>query len=416
MSKLNIQRNSGQLEISYSWRTPAMWFLAFFSFIWNGALIFALLAGAGLFISFHLLAGVLIAWFTLTRFLNTSTITVDRQKMAITHGPVPWPFRKNKDIPARSLVQLYVAKSSVKVNDKPTYNLLAKLDTGAEVKLFKSERDKELLLNLERTIETYLDIKNDTSLDLNEQSGFEGLDLEAMRAQMEKMEPIKKWLPGSIVAQMEKAELKMEAEQRRREAGDAGGRPPYTSGGDDGRRDEAGDVTVHFPDGGPLPLPEPRTSYNFPLFRAAEGAGFTFRDEGYRVGRSAQIDFEDKHVTTGRQLELSPTGTTERTYIYAQLERDRWSYYEERRLDDDEVAALGFTGDVHPLRFDNGDERYYPRDRQAGTRYVGMRPEAVEQFIYFTTSSITQFRALRPDGRGWEVYVMESVDEGSFEE
>jgi hypothetical protein len=39
--------------------------------------------------------------------------------------------------------------------------------------LIKTELDKQLLLDLERTIETYLDIKNDTSFDLSEKGGFE---------------------------------------------------------------------------------------------------------------------------------------------------------------------------------------------------------------------------------------------------
>jgi hypothetical protein len=41
--------------------------------------------------------------------------------------------------------------------------------------------------------------------------------------------------------------------------------------------------------------------------------------------------------------------------------------------------------------------------------------QPVQQFIYFTTSSGTQFRALQPTHGSWEVYVMEVVDGSSFD-
>jgi len=333
MSKLNIERGSGELKISFSWRTPTMWFLLFFCLIWDSITLFALFTGAGFFIIFHAIAGLFITWWTLTRFINSTTVTVDRQKLTMKHGPVPWPFSKDKDIPARALVQLYVGKSNVKQNDRHTYKLMAKLDTGAEVKLIDVETDKKLLLDLERTIETYLDIPNDTSLDLNNQGSFEGLNLETMREQMKRLEPIKKWLPKGILNKMEEAEAKMEAESQRRQSGS-----PMAP------REEDWDVSV----------------------------------------------------------------------FYAQIERNRWSYFEERRLDDGEVESLGFVGETHPLRFENGSDRYYPRDQQTGYRFIGGAAQEVEHFIYFTTASGTQFRALRPIGRGWEVYVMEVVDASAF--
>jgi hypothetical protein len=46
---------------------------------------------------------------------------------------------------------------------------------------------------------------------------------------------------------------------------------------------------------------------------------------------------------------------------------------------------------------------------------MGSTGQRVEQFIYFTTASSTQFRALKAEGRGWELYIMEVVDGGSFD-
>ncbi len=401
-SKLTIERGSGELIISYPWRTPAMWFLLFFCVIWDLAILFFLFAGAGIFIALHLLAGVFITWWTLTRFTNKSVITVDRQELRISHGPVPWPFSKNQQIPAQSLEQLYVNSSSVKVNNQPTFNLTAKLDTGATVKLFRSEQDRKLLLDLEHTIESYLDIENDESFDLSE-AGYSGLDLEQMREQLEKMEPIKKWLPKSIVNKMEEAAAKMEQEASR---GSVAGR----------KHGNDPDISLRPGALRPRPLPEPTHDFVFPLYRTSEGDKFIYNDKEYVLARSAQLDFEDEHSAFGRQLEIKPTGTGESMYLYAQMERERWAYFEERRLDDSEVAILGFDEAHHPTRFENGDDRYYPRDEQPGLRFMGSYGTPVSQYIYFTTGSATQFRALKPEGQGWEVYVMEVVDGGYFSE
>ena len=393
-----------------------MWFLAFFSVVWDLFIFFFLMTGAGLFISLHLLAGIFITWYAITRFTNRTKITVGREKLMIENGPIPWPFAKDQHIPARSLVQLYVSKSTVKVNNQPTYNLKAKLDTGVEVFLIKTELDKQLLLDLEQTIETYLDIKNDTSLDLSENSGFGNLDLDEMKAQLEQMKKLKKWLPGSIVKQMELAEEKILAKASGRAAsanGPSGG--DQTGSGGSGASGKDDEFFQRSGSSGPRPLPELEHDFVYPLYRAAEGTAFTYLENAYRVGRSAQIDWEDEHINTSRQLEAIPEGAGDRTYFYAQNERERWAYFEERRLDDEEVTTLGFIGDDHPLRFENGDERYYPRDEQQGNRFIGGAGDSVRQLIYFTTSSGTQFRALKPARGGWEVYVMEVIDGSSFD-
>ncbi|MEO0733754.1 MAG: hypothetical protein AAFZ52_13035 [Bacteroidota bacterium] len=414
MSRIQVERRSNALEIDYNWRMPGLWFMVLWSVIWNFGCFVALLAGAGLFISIHLIVGLLVGYFTLTRLFNKSQITVNRQTMQLRHGPLPWPFTKNEDIPARALTQLYVDKSSTKVNNKATYNLVAKLDTGATVKLLKSQQDRQLLLDLERTIEAYLDIKNDTSLDLSA-DGHSKLDLEQMVKTLEAMEPIKKWLPKSIVAQMEEARAKAEGQSREMQQGrPTGPSAPLPPAGPSAPDASEWEVSVQLPDGGPRTLPPPQHDFVYPLYRANEGTLFTWNVDPYRLGRTAQLDWSDSDETIGRQLEVRHNLTGETRYLYTEPERGRWAYYEERRLDDDEVARLGFTDAGHPHRFENGKDRYYPRNEQTGTRYVGSSGQEVTQYVYFSTADVTQFRALRPTGRGWEVYVMEPVDGAGF--
>ncbi len=405
--KINIVRNSGTLDISYSWRTASSWFILLWAIFWNSFVVFFLLVEAGWFISVHLIVGVVVGYFAATRFVNKSTITVSTTALKIAHGPMPWPFTTEHDIPARSLVQLYVGKSNVRINKQPTYNLKAKLDTGAELTLFNAEPDRELLLELERTIEAYLHISNDETFDLSS-GGHTALDLDEMKEQLEMLQPIKKWLPNALLVKMEEAEAKIHQQAAEKTlASPTPGAPPR------GREDW--EVGLHPGTVRPRVLPASSHDFNFALYSAPTGEVFHWNHQPFRVGRSAQIDWDNGHQSSARQFEITGVNKPDTHYFYTENERGRWSYYEERRLDDDEVSKLGFSASQHPLRFDNGPERYYPRDEQRGQRFVAAAAQAVQQYIYFTTSSVTQFRALRPTGGAWEVYVMEPVDAGGFD-
>lgn len=418
--KLTIEQDSGRLSISYNWRTSAMWFLVLWCVIWDMGMIIALVSGAGWFISIHLLAGVLVTYFTLTRFTNKTTITVDRSSLQMTHGPLPWPFTHARDIPAKALKQLYVDKSNVTQNKQATYALMALLDTGVEVKLINAEPDLSLLQDLERTIEGYLNIDNDTSLDLSA-SGRTPKELarayDQIKSAREAAEK-RTWIPDFIKESLGKQEAILLQEMAVGEQANQSGSRPVPPSASPWNRGPGGEdpITVRTAQGQPRPIPRPDHNFDFPLYAQPEGTGVRVKDEAYRLGRTAQIDWTDEDDTSARQLELQPKSGGDYRYFFTQLERERWAYYEERRLDDEEAMALGFTGPDHPLRFNNGDERYYPRDLQQGVRFLGSVGQKVDQYIYFTTSSNTQFRALKPEGRGWEVYVMEPFDAGFFGE
>lgn len=420
-NKLTIKQDSGRLSINYSWRTSAMWFLVLWCVVWDAGMLLAIVSGAGFFISLHLLAGIVVTYFTLTRFFNSTTITVDRSSLKITHGPMPWPFTKTRDIPANSLKQLYVDKSNVQQNKQPTYTLMALLDTGAEVKLVNAEPDISVVKDLERTIEGYLDIKNDNSLDLSSSgktpkelaNALEGITNARKAAEK------RTWIPEFVKEQLRnQEEVLMQEMAATGKLNDPNPERPKDSSlprWEDIPPDNDPIVLGTAP-GKPRPLPKPDHDFDFPLYLQPEGTDFKVQDEAFRLGRTAQIDWEDDHSTTARQLELQPRSGGDRRYFFSQLERERWNYYEERRLDDSEAEAIGFSGNDHPLRFNNGDERYYPRDLQEGIRYMSSRGQNVQQYIYFTTSSTTQFRALKPQGHRWEVYVMEPFDAGFFSE
>ena len=403
----NITVKDGSLHIDISWRSGVTWFFLFFSVFWNAIVLVVLLSGAGLFIIFHLIAGIVVGWITLAGFLNTTKIVANRQQLSIKHGPIPTLMSTNKELAARSLVQLYVDKSSVKVNDRPTYNLVAKTEEGKTIKLMRSNQDRDLLLQVERAIEAHLGILDDPAVGYREGTE-ERLNLEELAEHLEMLEPIKKWLPPSMRKSVEAA--------RRKTLGGEAVAPPPSPTAPAASPTSTPPPPLHRSADGARPIEIPTNPSTFPLYAADAGTDFTFSGRPYHVGRTAQTDF-NLGSDSSRQLEVTPTGGGLSRYLYAERERGRWTYYEERRLDDAEAEQLGFTnqGERYPLKLENGDDRYYPRNERRGRRFIATRTEEVRQFIYTTTGDLTQFRAVQPVGGPWEVYVQEVVDAGSFE-
>lgn len=420
--QLDIQQESGKLVIRYGRRSFGGYFMIIWGLFWSAGTVVSLLSSGEYLLFPFALIGLAVLYYGLLLTFNKITITIDRSTMSKKQAPLPWPLDKDKEIPSRSVKQLYVDKSNVKVNDQPTYNLMVILDTGAEVKLLGSQIELKLVQDLEQTIETFMDITNDASLDLSS-GGRTPQELEKAYAAIKTMQEgaaSRSWMPEFVKDQLNKQEEllrhEMAAAGQAVDGSPASPTPLPTRGPASSPLDADRDLTLRSAPGTPRALPVPDHDFDFPLYLQPEGTRLTYIGKPCRLGRTAQIDWTDDHATTARQLELIPDDGSETLYIYTQLERERWAYFEERRLDDNEVEALGFTGTDHPLRFNNGDERYYPRDRQEGTRFTGRNGRQVEQFVYFTTSSSAQFRSLRPDGLPWEVYVMEPVDAGSFEE
>ena len=410
-NKYDISVQSGSLRITHKWRTGVAWFFLFFTVFWNLIVLIALLSGAGIFVIFHLLAGIGVGWMTLAKFFNTTTIEANSRTLSIKHGPIPWMFRTDKEIEARSLVQLYVEKSSVKINNQPTYNLRAKTDQGKNVKLMGANQDRDLLLRIEHAIEAHLGIMDDPTLGYKD-GAEERLNLEELAEHLEMLEPIKNWLPKSMREGLENAQRKAMA--RHEASGGSPFSPPNPAPATSPEIPKT--PPIYRPGDGPRPLDAAANPATYPLYTADSGSEFTFAGRPYRVTRTAQTDFA-LGAGSSRQLEVTPTGGGVSRYLYAEQERGRWAYYEERRLDNAEAEQLGFTnqGERYPLKLENGDDRYYPRNERRGRRFVGTRSDDVRQFVYTTTGASTQFRALQPVGGPWEVFVQEVVDAGSFE-
>lgn len=430
MARLDIQQKSGKLIIRYARRSSVGYFLLAFGTIWSlGALLPAILSGEYFLLAFASI-GLLMFYYGLMLTLNTLTLTVDRRSLVKTQAPLPWVLFRAQDIPSSAIQQLYVDRGNVEVNNQPTYDLKVILDTGEEVKLLGEQQELQLVQHLEKTIEAFLDITNDAALDLRREGRSSG-EIQKMYEAVKRLRAGAEeriWMPDFVKSALSDQEAALrKALHVPGETQPASPAPPTSprtgvpasaAPADAAPSPTAlatdGDLSLPSAPGRPRPLPAPDHQLVFPLYRQAEGTRLTYNGTPYRIGRTVQTDWQDDDATTARQIELLPAAG-DPVHLYAQPERSRWAYYEERRLDDAEIDMLGFTRATPPHRLANGDERYYPRDRQEGTRFAGRGGRPISQYFYFTTSSSTQFRALLPKDGQWEVYVLEPVDGGNFE-
>jgi hypothetical protein len=381
--QLQISNGANGLEITFRWRSRMAYFLLFFTLVWDVAIIFFLLAGAGWFILIHLLVGLGLTWYVAAQLLNRTHILVRSGKLAVTHGPVP-SLQKSAEVNARSISQLRTLKggSYKPKNGKRVqlYKLALETDDGQEVTLIRNQHDRELLLSLERTIEDHLGI---TDVPVEEQApdGQFNPDL----AQWNEM---KENMPAFLRKPMERM-------AERAQAGQA-------SAMDEPRPSVMQPIPATVPDS--ETRPEDRQPADF-----REGDAFRLRNRAYRVSRVRELDWTDPRHRQSRIIQASAVDGSDTKQFYAKRSDEDWTYYEERPLDADERELLEFTdGGQPPLSLRNGDDRYY------GGEPLQLRDGDGREHTYYTTRSATQFRALRHDGGNWEVAVQEPVDASIF--
>lgn len=162
----------GRLVIRRKWLGPVHLFMLFFAVLWNGFLVVwyqtALAAGHAdpmvlVFPLVHVAAGVYITYTALAGLLNTTTVRVEKGRLAIVHGPLPWPG--NLDLDAAQLRQLFVRRKSYRSRnggERATYALAADMN-GTALDLLPSLPTADEARFIEQTIETHLGIVDDPS-------------------------------------------------------------------------------------------------------------------------------------------------------------------------------------------------------------------------------------------------------------
>ncbi|MEZ6057336.1 MAG: hypothetical protein R3C01_11590 [Planctomycetaceae bacterium] len=173
--KLRVEEFGDELTISWSWRSPILFFMVPFCLFWNGLLIVwysIALFGNGpeggmrfvflLFPLIHVAVGLGLIYFVAALFLNRTTVSVNRDNLRLTHGPLPAPG--NRVVSVDEMKQMYVrhvTNHSSKGGTTHTYPLSVLLRSGERIELLKQNTDVDLSRSLEQLIEKHLRIRDE---------------------------------------------------------------------------------------------------------------------------------------------------------------------------------------------------------------------------------------------------------------
>ncbi|MEM6877414.1 MAG: hypothetical protein AAF544_02560 [Bacteroidota bacterium] len=376
MSKFEIENRSGELIIRWKNRPKMRWFLLFFSLFWNG--IVGLFVVTSLmsdpenlwFLSFHIMAGLVVAYITATMFLNRHEIRAGRTGLTTQTSPLPVIGGNRQFIPAE-IDQLFVKKGATqKTNGRVThqyYDLAIRTRKGKQKSLFGMLSQAEAL-ELEQKVEDHLGIKD------------AAIPLDGMASDL-----LRKYMPGMA----DRAE-----EEHMRQQGKAG-------------RQRSGLASA------PRRLPGPEKDIEPELQHAEPGYIIDYNGNNLAMTAGEQFDWEED-LRSDRRLTVYDATLGENYYLYCeQVGEEEWNYFEERPLTKDEASALGLMkGEDIPQKLQNGDDRFFSRNAQSGLQFLMSNAQAreVSQQIFVSTSAQERFRLLSADdGKEVELFIQEQI-------
>ncbi|MEQ8763870.1 MAG: hypothetical protein RL885_08085 [Planctomycetota bacterium] len=166
----------GGLSIERRWLSPLTFFLLVFVIFWDGFLIFWYsMAGkfAGgeeggmfsmlffLFPLIHVAVGLALTYFVVASFFNRTTLQCRDGRLTVTHGPFPWPGKR--DLDASDIAQLYTKERIRRGNNggvHTSYQLRLRTKGGQDVKLLSSLNEPDQAMYIEQEIEKHLGIED----------------------------------------------------------------------------------------------------------------------------------------------------------------------------------------------------------------------------------------------------------------
>jgi hypothetical protein len=166
-SGVTVAESGGRLTITRRWFHWAALFLAFFTVVWNGFLVFWYAMGARtgaplvmfLFPIVHVVVGVALAYGTLAMFLNRTVVEVGDGVLAVRHGPLPW--KPGPTVPSSNVRQVFAREDRSKGGNGSggvSYSVHAVTKEGWRVKLLSTVPSAEQALYVEQRVERHLGI------------------------------------------------------------------------------------------------------------------------------------------------------------------------------------------------------------------------------------------------------------------
>ncbi|HEX6908764.1 MAG TPA: zinc ribbon domain-containing protein [Longimicrobium sp.] len=167
-ARVHVETRGRDLVVVRRWFSWTYLLLLVFCVIWFGFLatwygiVFATDAPLAfkLFPLIHVAAGLVIAYLTLTGFLNRTTLRIERDHLTVRHGPLPWPG--NLDVSTLQLEQLFCTQKISRGRNGVSlrYNVEALTRDGRHLKVVQGLDTREQALFIEQTLESHLGIKN----------------------------------------------------------------------------------------------------------------------------------------------------------------------------------------------------------------------------------------------------------------
>ncbi|MEM1119148.1 MAG: hypothetical protein AAGJ18_01785 [Bacteroidota bacterium] len=170
---IEMFRLRSELNIDYKWRKTQStnYFMLFFTLMWNAMILpsafAAVISGelfSLLFMSVHIGVGVWLLLTQLSKFINSTYITVDERYLTIENRPISKPWFKNKKIPVEYVDQIFVKKKNAgSSNGNPIYGYsVMALDKRSkqEITLIEGLSKSDKALFIEQEIEYFLGIED----------------------------------------------------------------------------------------------------------------------------------------------------------------------------------------------------------------------------------------------------------------
>ena len=162
---VQLFHRASDMEIVRSWFGWQTLLVTAFTVIWD-VVVFAnfrgMMEGLNLLSLLFPAIGVVLAYYTIARWLNRTRIVVSRDKITVRHGPLPWIG--NKEVEASNLKQVYRVEQehrSSKGGRTVTYEVYTLTGDGQSVKLLDglTGLTSEQALFIALQIEKYLGIQ-----------------------------------------------------------------------------------------------------------------------------------------------------------------------------------------------------------------------------------------------------------------
>lgn len=170
---IEMFRLRSELNIDYKWRKTqnSNYFMLFFTLVWNAMILPSAFAavmsgeiGALLAMSIHIGVGVWLLLGQMSKFINSTYITVDEHYLTIDHRPINNPWFKGQKIPVGEIEQVFVKRTrSGTTNGVPNfgYSVIAiEKKRRREIPLIVGMRNSDKALFIEQEIEYFLGIED----------------------------------------------------------------------------------------------------------------------------------------------------------------------------------------------------------------------------------------------------------------